>query len=164
VQVITAALQAKKWFIEIDEFDRAERLLLNYGHTFGHALEASSNFAIAHGVAVALGMLVSIQYAHLVSPLTGIGARDSKKLDQYIKLLLTPLKIDIQAALQKMDMNIVMDKFEGDKKHRQNQYRMVIPSSEGGLILHSSPKNEDSREIIKKAFQMTFANHGYISS
>lgn len=164
VQVITAALQAKKWFIEIDEFDRAERLLLNYGHTFGHALEASSNFAIAHGVAVALGMLVSIEYAHLVSPLNGIGVRDSKKLDQYIKLLLAPLKIDIQATLQKMDMNVVMDKFEGDKKHRQNQYRMVIPSSEGGLVLHLSPKNEDSREIIKRAFQMTFANHGYISS
>ena len=50
-------LCAKKWFIEIDEFDRAERRLLNFGHTFGHALEAATEFSVNHGVAVVIGML-----------------------------------------------------------------------------------------------------------
>ena len=162
VQVISAALQAKKWFIEIDEFDRAERLLLNYGHTFGHALEASSGFAIAHGVAVALGMLVSIEYANLVSPLSGIGKQDGNKLTQYLQNLLAPLKSNIEAALRKMDFDTVMEKFEGDKKHRQDQYRMVIPASEGGLLLHSVAKDQVSREVIRQAFQMTFIRHAYL--
>jgi len=162
VQVITAALQAKKWFIEIDEFDRAERLLLNYGHTFGHALEASSGFAIAHGVAVALGMLVSIKYANLVGSLSGIGKRDCDKLDQYLQNLLAPLNTNIQAAVRKIDFDILMEKFEGDKKHRQDQYRMVIPASEGSLVLHSVPKDQASREVIRQAFRTTFVSHGYL--
>ena len=35
-------LDSKRWFVEIDEFDRKERRLLNFGHTFGHALEAAT--------------------------------------------------------------------------------------------------------------------------
>ena len=48
--------QVKRDFIEEDEFDRGRRNLLNYGHCFGHALEAASDFAIPHGLAVVVGM------------------------------------------------------------------------------------------------------------
>ena len=61
-QVILESLQAKKHFIEIDEFDKKERLLLNFGHTFGHALEGASNYGIPHGIAVALGILCSFAF------------------------------------------------------------------------------------------------------
>ena len=53
-QVIINSLLAKKHFIEIDEFDRGERLLLNLGHTFGHAIEGASHFAIPHGIGVGI--------------------------------------------------------------------------------------------------------------
>ena len=55
-------LKIKKWFIEKDEFDKAERKLLNYGHTWGHALETATNFSIPHGLAVAIGMMASISF------------------------------------------------------------------------------------------------------
>ena len=55
-ELIEHVLGVKRWFIEIDEFDRGERRLLNFGHTFGHALEAAVGFSIPHGVAVALGV------------------------------------------------------------------------------------------------------------
>ena len=44
--VILTSLLAKKHFIEIDEFDKKERLLLNFGHTFGHAIEGA--FLLLH--------------------------------------------------------------------------------------------------------------------
>lgn len=53
---VRRALAVKKRFIEADEFDRRERRLLNYGHTFGHALEAVSDHRVPHGVAVAWGL------------------------------------------------------------------------------------------------------------
>jgi len=162
VKVIFLALLAKKWFIEIDEFDQSERLLLNYGHTFGHALEASSNFEIAHGVAVALGMLVATEYASLAVELNGVGKNNSERLGIYLQRLLSPLRTDIKAALQKIDMNTVFAKFEGDKKHRHSEYRMVIPSSEGGLVLFSSPKNEQTRSLIQKAYQQAFAVNDFL--
>lgn len=62
ISAIMQSLNAKKYFIEADEFDTGDRKLLNFGHTFGHALEAASNFRIPHGIAVAFGMLVAINH------------------------------------------------------------------------------------------------------
>lgn len=53
---IQRSLQIKKQMIEIDEFDRKERIVFNYGHTFGHAIEAMTKNRINHGMAVTLGM------------------------------------------------------------------------------------------------------------
>jgi 3-dehydroquinate synthase len=55
-KLILASLTIKKRYIEIDEFDNRERVVFNYGHTFGHAIESIFNYAIPHGVAVAFGM------------------------------------------------------------------------------------------------------------
>jgi len=55
-KIIKINLKIKKKFIEEDEFEKNKRLLLNYGHTIGHALETYSNFTIPHGVAVSYGM------------------------------------------------------------------------------------------------------------
>lgn len=53
---VRRALEIKKGFVEIDEFDRGPRNIFNYGHSFGHAIESATCFAIPHGVAVTMGM------------------------------------------------------------------------------------------------------------
>jgi len=53
---ICESLNIKKRMIERDEFDEDERRIFNYGHTFGHAIEALTNYEISHGRAVTLGM------------------------------------------------------------------------------------------------------------
>lgn len=53
---IRRALEIKKPYIEADEFDRGIRNIFNYGHSFGHALEAATDFAIPHGIGVTMGM------------------------------------------------------------------------------------------------------------
>lgn len=53
---ISNSLRIKKEIIEVDEFDNSIRHIFNYGHTFGHALEAITNYAIPHGQAISLGM------------------------------------------------------------------------------------------------------------
>ncbi len=58
-KTVNQSLHFKKTFIEEDEFDKGKRILLNFAHTFGHALEVSSNYEIPHGSAVALGMLAA---------------------------------------------------------------------------------------------------------
>ena len=50
------SLEIKKQKIEVDEFDKNERLVMNYGHSFGHAIESATGYAIPHGIAVTLGM------------------------------------------------------------------------------------------------------------
>jgi 3-dehydroquinate synthase len=55
-EIISRSLEIKKSYIEIDEFDRNERQVFNYGHTFGHAIESLTDFRVPHGVAVSYGM------------------------------------------------------------------------------------------------------------
>lgn len=55
-EFIYKSLEIKKGFIEADEFDKGIRNQLNYGHTFGHSLELVTDYAIAHGIAVARGI------------------------------------------------------------------------------------------------------------
>jgi 3-dehydroquinate synthase len=61
-------LRIKKEIIEIDEFDTGPRITLNYGHTFGHALETITNYEVPHGLAIAWGMDV----ANKISSMKGI--------------------------------------------------------------------------------------------
>jgi len=53
---IESSLIIKKRFIEADEFDKGIRNIFNYGHSFGHAIEAATDFGIPHGIAVSIGM------------------------------------------------------------------------------------------------------------
>ena len=60
---VVGSLHIKQPYIEEDEFDRGRRNLLNYGHCFGHALEAATDFAVPHGQGVVLGMLLAAAVA-----------------------------------------------------------------------------------------------------
>ena len=53
---IRKSLLAKKYYIEIDEYDLGIRRILNYGHSFGHALEVITGYLVPHGLAVVWGI------------------------------------------------------------------------------------------------------------
>lgn len=56
---IAACISIKRDVVEADEFDTGERMLLNFGHTLGHAIEKACNYTgISHGHAVAIGMAI----------------------------------------------------------------------------------------------------------
>lgn len=50
------SLAVKKEIVELDETERDKRIFLNYGHTFGHAIETATGYRVPHGIAVAIGM------------------------------------------------------------------------------------------------------------
>ena len=56
MEIIKLSNSIKKSIIEYDELEKNERRVLNYGHTLGHAIEATSNYFIPHGIAVLYGM------------------------------------------------------------------------------------------------------------
>ena len=58
-KLIFKSLLIKKKFIEKDEFDTGKRLILNYGHSFGHSIEKLTNYKIPHGLAVAHGINIA---------------------------------------------------------------------------------------------------------
>lgn len=59
-EMVLDSLKYKSEIISEDEFDKDKRRFLNFGHTFGHALEAISNYNIPHGLAVILGSMIAV--------------------------------------------------------------------------------------------------------
>lgn len=64
--MIIDGLAYKTDILSRDEFDKGERRFLNYGHTFGHALETSSDNIIPHGLAVILGCMIATRVAYML--------------------------------------------------------------------------------------------------
>lgn len=79
-QFVYSSLEFKKGFIEVDEFDRGERIKLNFAHTFGHAIETVTGYEIPHGTAVAIGMIMANRVAERRGMLDSEIARRSEKV------------------------------------------------------------------------------------
>ena len=62
-EVTARCVEMKRDFVQSDELDRGARQMLNLGHTFGHAAEASSRFTLSHGKSVAIGMAMILRAA-----------------------------------------------------------------------------------------------------
>jgi 3-dehydroquinate synthase len=123
-ELLHHVLTVKQWFIETDEYDRAERRLLNFGHTWGHALESATDYAIPHGLAVALGM----QAAHRF---VGSPAGSTPLIDHTLTLLEGVLSPD---PFRQFSPDLFLEAFRSDKKHGRRFYHVIAPPREGAPI------------------------------
>ena len=141
-EVIGLSLQTKKAFIEADEFDNGVRLLLNFGHTFGHAIEGASAYRISHGVAVGLGMLCAARFSEINEWIDANQPR-MRGLVDYVRSLLIPLT-QLQDALQAMTPQEAFSCFLSDKKHQKDKFVLIVFDRNGFLerrIVSSSAEN-----------------------
>jgi 3-dehydroquinate synthase len=146
VKMLYFVLSQKKWFIEIDEFDRAERKLLNFGHTFGHALESATNHEIPHGIAVALGVRAAVSF---VASKREIGAIEIQ-LDEYMRILCS-CGLDYDSLSQTIDWDKFSSAFAGDKKHSSDSYKLITPLLNGGVEIGSFQKSNELIEEVRTA-------------
>ena len=117
-QFVESSLAFKKRFIEQDEFDRGVRIQLNFAHTFGHAFETVSNYAIPHGTAVAMGTIV----ANRIS--LSRGWMSTKRVERIEKILSQIIHIDKQIFDANMEEMIAA--IHKDKKQIGNSLTAVL--------------------------------------
>jgi 3-dehydroquinate synthetase len=127
--------------VAADERDAGQRLVLNYGHTLGHALERLTDYqGLRHGEAISLGMV----FAACVAELTGLaepGLVDAhRRLLASIGLPVGGLQVDPDQALAAMAT---------DKKHRGG-LRLVLLRAPGRPEVHAAP----DRAVLLEAFRM----------
>jgi 3-dehydroquinate synthase len=150
-KVIALTLATKKKFIEADEFDTGIRLLLNFGHTFGHAIEAAGNFSITHGVAVGLGMQIAI---HLASQLDSNVKENTRVrlLGDYLARLLNGVP-HLADNLKAIPAEAMFSKFQSDKKHTSNEYVIIVPDEKGFLMRKFVNKSEAFELLLSNSFE-----------
>ncbi|MFM8793448.1 MAG: 3-dehydroquinate synthase family protein [Acidimicrobiales bacterium] len=76
VERIARSVEIKAAIVEADERESGERALLNYGHTLGHALETVTGYAVAHGEAVAYGLLYAAHLARVLGRIDDVRVED----------------------------------------------------------------------------------------
>jgi len=153
--LISYSLRAKKWFIEIDEFDQNERLLLNFGHTFGHAIEGASHYAIPHGLAVGIGILCALAFVR-EDPEQHPGAYDDvpmvRAFEAHLAALLRSVP-ELSRHLARLPLEEVMERFESDKKHRQDKYVLILVDHSGKVIRRDVTKSAKSVRHIRRSIE-----------
>lgn len=121
---IHKSLMIKKKIIEVDEFDTGLRHIFNYGHTFGHAVEAITNYAIPHGQAVTFGM----DLANYISLQKGM--IDQEVFDRMHRLLAPNIPAFVITAGNVNDYCAALSK---DKKNKGNQLGCILTEGPGFL-------------------------------
>lgn len=124
---IKRSCEIKAEVVGIDEREQGLRAILNFGHTFGHAIETATGYGEwLHGEAIAAGMVMAAEMSHRLG---WISAADSARLTHIIKLLGLPIdapKIGAQKAVELMGM---------DKKVLGGKIRLVLLKSLGEAVV-----------------------------
>ena len=145
-KIIYQSLEIKKKFIELDEFDTGKRLILNFGHTFGHAIEKTTNFRVPHGIAVAHGIQIALFFSKKFGLL---------KNSKFIAMTKNIKKITTKSPLKNVDINLLEKNVEKDKKHNQKNFRFILTKGVGEMLIYQISKKRN----IKKVFEEYFKNY-----
>ena len=144
--LVGLSLRSKIWFVEIDEFDKSERQLLNFGHSFGHALESASSFRIPHGIAVAIGMLAA------TDPRWGELGQSTSELRTYLRAMLIRWKAK-STVLHGLDWEVFEKSIRQDKKNSQSSIRLILSHGPGSLYVRELPKNQETSSLLQAVTQ-----------
>jgi 3-dehydroquinate synthase len=142
--LIEHVLRAKRWFVEIDEHDRKERRLLNFGHTFGHALETAVDHTLCHGLAVSVGVLCAIRHPAAAS------GPDVERLEAHCRVLLASIP-GVADALAQFDPQRFERAFRADKKHGPSTFRLILPATLGGVAEVETGNAADDWSAVERA-------------
>lgn len=125
-EIVYRSAKIKAEVVEKDEKDTGLRNILNYGHTIGHAIESVSDFRIAHGEAVAIGMVAA---ARISIKLGLLSENDVVRLRSIIERAGLPVK------MPNLKASDVLQAMEHDKKIVKGRIRFVLPRAIGDVFV-----------------------------
>ncbi|HET9949528.1 MAG TPA: 3-dehydroquinate synthase [Longimicrobiales bacterium] len=115
-EAVLRSVEIKAGVVSSDERESGYRQVLNFGHTVGHALEAASRYALGHGSAVALGMLLEAEIGERMG-ITEPGTRER------LRAALGGL---VRRPLEGLPLTAAVPYLKTDKKVRAGRTRMVL--------------------------------------
>lgn len=143
-QTLRRSLEIKKGKIEIDEFDRKERLVMNYGHTFGHAIESATAYRIPHGIGVTLGMILSNRFSE------ELGFLDRKTQEELRPLLTANARGFEEVPIPE---DAFFQALVKDKKNQGQDISLILLRGPGQVFLHRQPNNDLFRQWRRKSLE-----------
>jgi 3-dehydroquinate synthase len=128
------SLMIKKTIVEYDEFEKNVRKSLNYGHSFGHAIESASNYTIPHGEAVILGI-------EIINQLFGKSEQITSIVNRFTSL----------EKIKNINPDLVMNYLKHDKKTQLDIISLIVIENPG--ITKFVPTILDNK-LMKKIYEL----------
>lgn len=128
--LVYESVMTKKIIVESDEREMGERKLLNFGHTFAHAIEKL--YGKSHGEAVAIGMLMAAKFS------VNLGIAPAP-VPVRLKSLLVQTGLPVELEIDPKSMAEVMKK---DKKRKASKMSFILLEDIGSAIVHDFPVSE----------------------
>lgn len=132
--MIEQAVRIKAGYVTVDPRDRGLRKSLNLGHTFAHAIEAASDYAVGHGEAVATGLVAAARFG------ARLGHTD-RGLEPRLIALLERLGLPAHPPM-KLQLGSLLDAMAGDKKRRAARAVFVVPAAGGAVLVEGVDPQE----------------------
>ena len=130
-KAIYQSCKIKAKIVEKDEKEKDLRMILNFGHTFGHAFEATTNFSnkINHGESVLLGMLCAVEFAFRNKILKN---KDLNLIKEHYFSLNLPNKLN--DYFTKKDVKNIIQFMKSDKKNFDSKIKLILISKIGKTL------------------------------
>ena len=128
IHCIEEGARMKAVVVQADDRDASHRHFLNFGHTVGHAVEAFSKFAISHGKAVSIGMVIEMRIAK---------TKGADRVEALLKAMKMPT--EISAEFDREELWKIM---QSDKKKKAGTTRLFVPRAIGEGTMVPLKKDE----------------------
>ena len=139
--IVTKSARIKAAVVESDEKDMGLRNILNFGHTVGHAVESVSNFQVAHGQAVAIGMIAA---AKIAAELDIMDYGNVTRLVEFLQ------KAGLMTKLLHMEVKQVIQTMRYDKKVQHDKIRFVLPRSIGQVFITDDVSSVVVEKVLRE--------------
>lgn len=147
-KVVETCSRMKARVVAQDEYDReGKRVILNYGHTLGHALEQVAGYRARHGGAISVGMLLAAEIAE------GLGLfhkRETGRLETLLKKVGLPTRIPQVAPHRRWSLEAILRAEGHDKKFIHGKNRYVLPVTIGKVVVKEGIPYSLIRHVIQK--------------
>jgi len=139
--IVTESCKIKSKIVEQDEKEKGIRMVLNYGHTIGHAIETITKYSVYnHGEAVAIGMVAAARISK------EMGMIDEATLER-IKGLLEKLKLPI--SVDGLSAKKITNSLKVDKKIREGKIKFVLPKRIGKVEIRDDVPIQTVKRVLK---------------
>ncbi len=138
-EMIIRAVAIKQYYVTVDPFEAGERMILNLGHTIGHALEKYYDFRYLHGECVALGTVAAAYISYKRSMLS------SEKFDM-IRDSFIPFGLPV--SLDSFDTDAVYANIGHDKKNTDSGLKFILLEDIGKAVIVNDVTGDEIKDAI----------------
>ncbi len=138
--MLDKAVSIKQYYVTKDPYEEGDRMILNFGHTIGHALEKFFDFKYLHGECVALGMAAAAYISYKRSMLSN---------EEFYEIRDMFVPFDLPISLEPFEIEGVYSNIGHDKKNTDTGLKFILLKKIGKAVIVNDVSEDEIKEAIK---------------